>query len=85
MAVLDDVKSLLGITGTYLNTTLTNYITEVTDYLTEAGIDEDNIPSGLVARGVIDLWNYGSNDGKLSEYFYQRATQLSYLEEEEDD
>jgi len=31
-----------------------------------------------VARGVADLWSYGAGGGKLSEYFMQRAIQLSY-------
>ena len=78
--LLTKVKSGLGITGTDLDTTLTEYIDEVVDFLKEAGISEANIPAGLVTRGVSDLWNYGNGDGKLSEYFFQRATQLSYKE-----
>lgn len=79
-ALLTKVKSGLGITGTDLDTTLTEYIDEVVDFLKEAGISEANIPAGLVTRGVSDLWNYGNGEGKLSEYFFQRATQLSYKE-----
>lgn len=78
--LLTKVKSGLGITGTDLDTTLTEYIDEVVDFLKEAGISEANIPAGLVTRGVSDLWNYGNGEGKLSEYFFQRATQLSYRE-----
>lgn len=78
--LLTKVKSGLGITGTDLDTTLTEYIDEVVDFLKEAGIAEANIPAGLVTRGVSDLWNYGNGEGKLSEYFFQRATQLSYKE-----
>lgn len=78
--LLTKVKSGLGITGTDLDTTLTEYIDEVVDFLKEAGISEANIPAGLVTRGVSDLWNYGNGEGKLSEYFFQRATQLSYKE-----
>lgn len=78
--LLTKVKSGLGITGTDLDTTLTEYIDEVVDFLEEAGISEANIPAGLVTRGVSDLWNYGNGEGKLSEYFFQRATQLSYKE-----
>ena len=78
--MLTKVKSGLGITGTDLDTTLAEYIDEVVDFLKEAGISEANIPAGLVTRGVSDLWNYGNGEGKLSEYFFQRATQLSYKE-----
>ena len=76
--MLSKVKSALGITGEYLNDTLTEYIDEVVGFLKDAGVKESNITAGIVARGVSDLWNYGSGEGKLSDYFMQRATQLSY-------
>lgn len=76
--MLTKVKKALGIEGTYQDSTLQEYIDEVTTYLQDAGVKSANITSGLVARGVADLWNYGAADGKLSEYFMQRATQLSY-------
>lgn len=72
------VKSALGITGDYLNDTLSEYIDEVMTFLTDAGVKQNNITAGIVSRGVSDLWNYGAGDGKLSSYFMQRATQLSY-------
>ena len=78
MVSLEDVKSALGITGDYQDATLTVYMQEVMDFLKDAGIAEGNITSGLVARGVSDLWNYGEGKGELSTYFMQRATQLSY-------
>lgn len=73
---LDDVKNALGITGDYQDDTLQVYFDEVIAFLRDAGVAETNITAGLVARGVSDLWNYGS--GKLSQYFIHRATQLSY-------
>lgn len=76
--MLESVKKALGITGTYLDNTLTEYIDEVVSFLKDAGVKEQNITAGIVSRGVSDLWNYGSGEGKLSEYFLQRATQLSY-------
>lgn len=76
--MLTGVKEALGITGTYQDNTLTQYITEVRDFLVSAGVPAGKITVGVVARGVSDLWNYGSGEGKLSEYFMQRATQLSY-------
>lgn len=76
--LLTKVKKALGITGTYLDDTLSEYVDEVVTYLTDAGVKRNNITSGIVARGVSDLWNYGAGEGKLSNYFMQRATQLSY-------
>lgn len=75
---LADVKNALGIQGTYQDLTLKVYIEEVVTFLTDAGVDSNKITSGIVARGVSDLWDYGTGTGKLSDYFMQRATQLSY-------
>lgn len=74
---LDDIKSALGITGDYQNDTIQIYFDEVIDYLVNAGVNESNITKGIVARGVSDLWNYGTGEGRFSEYFYQRAKQLA--------
>ena len=76
--MLSKVKTALGITGSYQNETIQTYIDEVLEYLKDAGIPETAITPGLVARGVADLWNYGSGEGKLSTYFLQRAAQLRY-------
>ena len=78
MVTLDDVKSALGITGEYQDDTVREYFDEVISFLVDAGVAESNITSGLVARGVSDLWNYGSGTGRFSNYFLRRATQLSY-------
>ena len=76
--MLTNVKFALGIEGDYQDNTLSEYIEEVIGFLTDAGVAKSNIKAGLVARGVSDIWNYGSGGGKLSECFLQRATQLSY-------
>lgn len=76
--MLEEVKKALGITGTYQDDTLTVYIAEVQSFLVDAGVPTEKQTSGLVARGVADLWNYGGAEGKLSTYFMQRAAQLSY-------
>lgn len=76
--MLTKVKNALGITGTYQDDTLRVYIDEVVEFLKDSGVKEQNITSGIVSRGVADLWNYGEGDGKLSSYFIQRATQLAY-------
>lgn len=79
---LSKVKSALGITGTYQDETLTVYIDEVKDYMMSAGVSEDvvnsDVSAGVIARGVTDLWNYNGGAGKLSDYFYQRVSQLVY-------
>lgn len=74
---LDDVKTAIGVTGDYQNDTLQIYFDEVVEYLIDAGVKESNITKGIIARGVSDLWNYGTEEGSLSEYFYQRAKQLA--------
>lgn len=83
--LLNEVKISLGITGNYQDETLKNYIFEVLEYLSDAGIADSVLQSesiiGLVAKGVTDLWNYGNENGMFSPYFMQRAIQLSYKEE----
>ena len=84
--VLESVKSALGITGNYQDATLQIYIDEVMAYMMDAGVPESIINSnasvGVIARGVTDLWNYNVSAGKLSDYFYQRVSQLAYSSKE---
>ena len=75
---LEQVKAALGIVGDYQDATLQVYFDEAVAFLKGAGVAQADITAGVVARGVSDLWNYGSGDGKLSPYFMQRAAQLSY-------
>ena len=77
MALLDDVKNALGVTGDYQDNTLNAYIAEVQDFLVDAGVPTALQTSGVIARGVADLWQYGAGEGKLSSYFMMRATQLA--------
>lgn len=74
---LDEVKNALGVTGTYQDATIQVYIDEVIDFLIGAGVSESYITSGIISRGVADLWNYGAGEGKLSSYFMIRAAQLA--------
>lgn len=80
--LLIKVKKSLGITGDYQDETLTEYIYEVMEFLSDAGVSEAVLQSdsviGVVTRGVSDLWNYGSGGTTLSPYFMQRAIQLIY-------
>lgn len=79
--ILQKVKDALSITGDYQDDALLFYIEEVKEYLKSAGVSESIIQSkkslGCICRGVTDLWCYGAGQGKLSEYFMQRATQLT--------
>ena len=75
---LTAVKEALNITGEDQDAALNQWIKEVLDFVKDAGVAPGNITNGLVARGVADLWNYGAGDGRLSEYFCWRVTQLSY-------
>lgn len=75
---LADVKTLTGITGNYQDNTIQGWMNETIVFLVDAGVKEENITAGLVARGVLDLWNYGAGNGQFSAYFIQRAIQLSY-------
>ncbi len=79
---LSKVKSALGITGIYQDETLNVYIDEVKAYMVSAGVPESvvnsDVSAGVIARGVTDLWNYNGGAGKLSDYFYQRVSQLAY-------
>ena len=77
MVQLESVKNALGVTGSYQDATLQVYIDEVEAFLVDAGVKQAHITNGIVARGVSDLWNYGAGEGKLSEYFKMRATQLA--------
>ena len=80
MSRIDDVKAALGITGAYQDTTIQAYIDEVVAFLEDAGVPSARQTSGLIARGVADLWNYGAGEGKLSSYFIMRASQLALKE-----
>lgn len=85
---LAKVKIMLGITGDYLDDLLKGYGEEVKAFLLGAGVSPDVIalPSstGIFARGISDLWNYGAGEGKLSPYFLQRAIQLAMVKGGED-
>lgn len=74
---LTAVKAALNIGGTYQDAAVALWIGEVKEFLANAGVAPEKMSNGLIARGVADLWNYGSGDGKLSAYFMQRAVQAA--------
>ena len=57
--MLTDVKNILGITKTSQNAILAIYIVKVVVFLNDANVPSDKITSGIVARGISDLQNYG--------------------------
>lgn len=81
--MLITVKKFLGLSGNdFHDDLLLSYIDEVEQYLLDSGVSMEVISSpgaaGVIARGVSDLWNYGSGNATLSPYFFQRAIQLTY-------
>lgn len=78
--ILSEVKTRLGITGTFHDALLSGYINDTKSYLKRAGVSDTVLNGegsiGVISRGVADLWNFGSGEGKLSPVFYDMATQL---------
>lgn len=87
MDLLQEIKNRLSITGDFHNELLNGYATDTKEYLLSAGVKKEVVESaksiGVIARGVADLWNFGSGDGKFSEVFYQRAIQLTFEDVED--
>lgn len=82
MDLLQEIKNRLCITGNFHDTLLNGLAEDVKEYLLSAGVQtavlNSNKAVGAIARGVADLWNFGSGDGKFSEVFIQRAIQLTF-------
>jgi hypothetical protein len=80
--LLREVKARLGVTGDYQDDVIKGHIEDVKAYLLSAGVHATVLRSakavGVIARGVSDLWDYGSGGGEFSPYFYQRTTQLAF-------
>ena len=79
--IVSECKARLGVTGSYHDATIRAYADDVTAFLVAAGVPEAVAASedavGCIARGVADLWNYGSGEAKFSQAFVQRAIQLA--------
>lgn len=78
--LLARVKQGLGITTDFQDSTLTIYINEVKEFMTDAGVLPSVVASsasvGCILIGVNDLWNYTAGGTKFSEYFRHRVVQL---------
>lgn len=79
--LIEKVKSMIGVTGSYQDQTIQLYIDEVKQYMLDGGVSsaivEASTSAGVIARGVTDLWNYGAGEGELSPYFMQRVIQMA--------
>jgi len=89
--MLEQVKNMLGITGSFQDSIIEGYIKEVKQYLLDAGVPQsivdDDKAIGTIARGVEDLWTANAGEAKFSNYFNQRVIQLRsqrLLDEDED-
>jgi len=77
------VKLARGMTGTFeaQDAQLNIEIDEVIGYMVAGGVPKEvansEASAGVIARGIEDI-KY--NGGKLSDYFYQRVSQLAYAE-----
>lgn len=80
---LAETKARLGIVGDYHDATIEGYIADVKAFLLDAGVPEAALEGeeavGIVARGVADLWSYGSGSGTFSPVFFQRAAQMAVV------
>lgn len=58
------------------------YCTEAQQVIKNAGVKDTVAESakavGVIARGVLDLWNFGAGEGKFSPLFFQLVEQLKY-------
>lgn len=81
--ILTAVKTALfgSAASTYQDDVIAFYIADVEAFMVDAGVPADKVKTaasvGCIARGVSDLWNYGSGDVKFSEHFKQRVIQLA--------
>lgn len=86
-ALLTKIKNGLGITGSFQDETLQVYVDEVKAFMLSAGVPqaviESDVSVGCIMRGVADLWNYGSGNATLSNYFKMRLIQLKAATVEE--
>lgn len=79
--LLTAIKKGMGNLPDFHDDAIQIYIEDVKFFMSDAGVHEtvvnDTAAVGCILRGVIDLWNFGSGDGKFSEYFKQRVIQLA--------
>ena len=77
-AMLTAVKAALGVTGSFMDSTLSGYIDVVVKYMGNAGVTASTIANSpfVVARGVNDIWN-NNGAAAFSPLFRDLVTQLA--------
>lgn len=79
--MLAGVKRRLSESGTFteIDATLTDYISDVCDYMIGAGVPEAVIAShvGVIARGVDDMYTNNSGNTDFSPMFQNMLKQLA--------
>lgn len=87
MRVLEKVKKLLNITSSYMDDVISLWISETVRFMVDAGVNKKVADSsyavGVVARGVADLYDFGSGSGEFSNHFKQSVIQLSEMTEDQ--
>lgn len=80
--MLAGVKRRLSESGSFteIDATLTDYISDVCDYMIGAGVPEAVIAShvGVIARGVDDMYTNNSGNTGFSPMFINMVTQLAF-------
>jgi hypothetical protein len=80
--ILAGVKQRLGETGSFTETdaVLSDYIADVIDYMSSAGVSDAVIAShvGTIARGVDDMFVNGAGETDFSPMFKNMVTQLAF-------
>lgn len=79
--MLNGVKRRLSESGTFpeIDAVLTDYISDVCEYMLGAGVSESVIAShvGVIARGVDDMYTNNSGGADFSPMFKNMVTQLA--------
>lgn len=80
--ILGKVKKALGITGDDQDDTINVYIDGIKEFMLSSGVPKKVVNNkksyGAIIAGVMDTWNYGSGEIKLSPYTKERLIQLKY-------
>lgn len=78
---ITQIKQALGIGDGIPNATISVWLTDVKDYMLNAGVPNSVINAqttiGTLTRGVADCWNYGAGNTGWSTLFTQRVAQLA--------
>ena len=87
--LVNELKKRLSITDNYHDEMLLTFANDTKDYLKAGGVSSELLESdkalGILARGVIDLWNNTPSGGSFSPVFLQRAVQMIAESEAEEE